>query len=229
MRKILVAALTVGLVAGSLGAPAGAKARPRPVTLYLHGPFVAGEVDYVETTANSLQGVPDGFQVMDTVEPTETVPDSMGLTNLIASPNRYCDGNALFPTWEGKVTGKITGDITVYLNTASEYVSMVYVDVFADTTGGCDSATTGASDYIEPVASGGTSIPPGMNKIVLKNVDFSVMYNLVIMVTPASMALVGERHDFLSHGRVLYDAVDYASRVEFRCAPVSGKSCVPSS
>ena len=110
MRKFMIGALAVGLVAGALALPATAgKAKPQAITFYLHGPYALGEVDHAETAANTAQGVPDGFQTMDTTEPADPAPDSMGLTNYVRGPNRNCSGNALFPTWTGKLVGKDQG------------------------------------------------------------------------------------------------------------------------
>jgi hypothetical protein len=234
MRKLLIGALACGLVAAYLVAPAAAKkkAQPQPVTFYLHGPFTVGELDYAETTSNELQGLPDGFQVMDATEPSDPAPDSMSILNYIQGPNRSCDGNALFPTWEGKVTGKVTGDIKIYLNSLVVPDTGVIVDVFADTTGGCTSTTTGSAEYIEPVASIRTTLSEyaGENEIVIKNVSFESTYSLVVMVSPDQMAVAGEsKHDATSHGRILYDSADFASRIEFTCTPTSGKSCLPAS
>lgn len=234
MRKLIIAALAIGLVAGSLVAPATAKkkkVKPQPVTFFFHGPFTLGEVDYAETTANELQSLPDGFQVMDTTEPADPAPDSMGLTNYVRGPNRTCSGNALFPTWQGSLTGKVTGDMKVYLHAISGPATTVSVEVFPDSTGGCDSAT-GSTGYVEPVARAEATLMPGAGEteVVLKGVNFTSVAQFVIMVTPLGGDVAGNSiNDPTSHGRVLYDAPDYASRVEFMCAPTSGKSCVPSS
>ena len=46
MRKFMIGALAVGLVAGALALPATAgKAKPQPVTFFFHGPFPSGELD----------------------------------------------------------------------------------------------------------------------------------------------------------------------------------------
>lgn len=234
MRKLVIVAVAAGLVAGALVAPAVAakkKVKPHPVTFFFHGPFTAGELDYAETTANTLQSIPDGLQIMDTTKPSESAPDSMGITNYFIGANRNCNGNALFPTWEGKLTGKVTGDIKVYLN-AVGVSTQVVVDLFADTTRGCTSTVTGASDYIDPVASVTGILAAGVNEneLVIENVSFPATSHIVIMVTPAQIAVAGEsRHEPTAHGRILYDAADYASRVEFLCTPTSGKSCIPKS
>lgn len=234
MRKFMIAALALGLIAGAFSVPATAKkkAKPQPLTFYFHGPLPAGEADYAETTANGLQSLPDGFQIMDTTEPSDPAPDSMGITNYVTGANRSCNGNALFPTWEGKLTGRVTGDLKVYLNSLVIPTTSVIVDVFADTTGGCTSTVSGSADYVDPVASVQASLSEyaGENEIVFKDVDFSVLSHIVIMVSPMQMTVAGEsRHDAASHGRILYDSADFDSRVEFSCAPTSGKSCVPSS
>ncbi len=235
MRKFVVLALAAGLIAGALGSPVSAarkKTKPQPVTFYLHGPFPAGEIDYVETTANTLQAIPDGFQPMDTTEPSDPTPDSMGLTNYVRGPNTECMGNGLFPTWTGDIAGRVTGDMKVYLNAVTA-AATVDVDVFTDTTGiRCNSEATGAADYQEPVATTTVELTPGVEEteVILKGVDFSAGLNMVIMVTPASAAVGGEPvNDPGTQGRILYDSADYASRIEFQCTPTKGKTCVPAS
>ena len=233
MRKFIMVALAAGLVAGTLVTPAVAKkkARPQPVTFYLHGPLPLGEADYAETTANTLQGVPDGFQTMDTTEPSDPTPDSMGLTNYVRGPNRTCSGNALFPTWQGELAGTVTGDMKIYLNAIAGPATDVVVEVFPDSTGGCDSAT-GSTGYVKPVASAEATLTPGSGEteVVLEGVNFSTFAQFVIMVTPTGTSV--QDQNLLtptSQGRILYDSADYASRVEFMCTPKTGKSCVPAS
>lgn len=234
MRKILIAALAASLVGGALIAPATAKKRPKPqpVTFFFHGPFVAGEIDYAETTANELQSLPDGFQVMDTSEPSQSAPASMGLTNYVRGPNTTCNGNALFPTWQGQVTGKISGDMKVFVNAIAGPATAVSVDLFADTTGGCESVT-GSTGYLDPVATTEVTLPagPGETEVVFKGVNFKTASHIVVMITPVSLPPVADQpiNDPASQGRVLYDSADYASRIEFMCTPTSGKSCLPAS
>lgn len=233
MRKLVMIALVAGLVAGSLVTPAAAKkkARPQPITFYLHGPMPLGEADYAETTANDLQSIPDGFQTMDTTEGSDPVPDSMGLTNYVRGPNTTCSGNALFPTWQGALVGKVSGDMKVYLNAISGPATTVSVEVFPDSTGGCDSAT-GSTGYVEPVASADATLVPGTGEteVVLKGVKFSTFAQFVIMVSPVNQPVQDQNLlNPTSQGRILYDSADYASRVEFMCTPTSGKSCIPAS
>jgi hypothetical protein len=233
VKKFLMVALAAGLVAGSLITPAVAKkkARPEAVTFYLHGPLPLGELDYAESTANSLQGIPDGFQTMDASEPADPAPDSMGLTNYVRGPNTTCSGNALFPTWVGKLAGKVKGDMKVYLNAIAGPATSVMVEVFPDSTGGCDSAT-GSTGYVAPVASGEAVLTPGQGEteVIIKGVNFTAFNTVVIMVTPIDMAVSDQTIlDPASQGRLLYDSADYASRVEFKCTPTTGKSCIPAS
>ncbi len=230
MKRVLVVALAAGLIAGSLAGPAVAKkkkpkAKPQALTLYFHGPYASGELDYAETLANTLQGIPDGFQVMDSTEPSDPAPDSMFLTNYVVGPNTACSGNALFPTWEGDVIGKATGDLTVYLNALAHPASTVQVDVFADSLGGCDSSL-GSTGYVPPVATAEVTLAPGAaeNEIVFEDVNFEMALNMVIMVTPIDGAAANEP---TSQARVLYDSSSYASRVEFLCTPTARASCTP--
>ena len=233
MRKLILIALVGGLVAGSLVTPAVAKkkARPQKITFFLHGPLPLGELDHAETTANELQSIPDGFQTMDATEPSDPAPDSMGLTNYVRGPNATCSGNSLFPTWQGSLVGKVTGDMKLYLNAISGPATTVRVEVFPDSTGGCDSAT-GSTGYMEPVASAEATLTPGSGEteVVLKGVNFSTFAQFVIMVSPTRQAVQDQTlFNPTSQGRILYDSSDYASRIEFMCTPTSGKSCIPAS
>lgn len=222
MRKTLALVLTAGMVAGMMALPAEAakkkKAKPVETVLYFHGTQLIGEAYYADATANGL-----GFQKMDPTEPADPAPKSMGITNYVVGPNTSCSGNSLFPTWQGAIAGKVTGDMTVYLNAIGHAATNVRVDVFPDSTGGCDSSL-GSTGYVPPVATAEVtlSLGPAENEIVFEDVNFSALANLVVMITPIDGAA---GNDPTSQGRVLYDSADFASRIEFSCIPASGKSC----
>jgi hypothetical protein len=224
MKKALVVALVAALAATALQAPAVGKkkkAKPKRHVLYLHGTNPSGEAYYLESTANST-----GFQVMDTKKPADPAPKSMGITNYVAGPNTSCSGNSLFPTWQGNINGKVSGDLKVFLNAVSPGLS-VRVDLFADSTGGCDSSL-GSTGYVPPVStwSGALNAGPAETEIVFKKVNFKAMSNIVIMVTPVELTTpAGSRNDPTSQARILYDSPEFDSRVEFLCAPARGKTC----
>jgi hypothetical protein len=223
MRKTLTIAVAAGLVAGCMAAPATAKKAKGPkakaYTLYMHGNHPAGEAEYVEQTANGT-----GFMTMDTNEPTESFPRSTFVTNYLRGPNSTCSGNGLFPTWTGAVTGKISGNMTVYLNALAHPAGQVKVDVFADANGGCESAL-GSTGYTPPVASQVVDLAPGPaeNEIVFRKVSFSTFANIVVMVTPVMEETAGVFYPWQT--RLLYDSPDFATRIEFRCKPLLGRSC----
>lgn len=225
MRKTMIALLAATIAFGALAGPVAAKkkkkkAKPVAHTLYFHGTQPSGEAYYADSVASSL-----GFQKMDPNEPTDPAPKSMGITNYVVGPNTSCSGNSLFPTWEGSVIGAVSGDLTVYLNAIGHAATTVRVDVFADSTGGCDSSL-GSTGYVPPVATQDITLSPGPaeNEIVFEDVKFNSLANIVVMITPVDGAAA---NDPTSQGRVLYDSADFASRIEFMCAPTSGKTCTP--
>lgn len=223
MKKMLVVAIVGSLVAALAVAPASGKQAKKskkaiPHVLYFHGSVPSGEAYYADSVANST-----GFQTMDATEPADPAPKSMGVTNYVVGPNTTCSGNSLFPTWEGAVTGKVSGDLKVYLNAIGHAASTVQVDVFADGLGGCES-TLGSTGYVPPVESTTVTLAPGPaeNEVVFKKVKFKSLINIVVMVTPVAS---DPGLDPSSQARLLYDSPDFASRIEFMCVPASGKSC----
>ena len=225
MKKVLAVGAVALLAAALVVAPASAKkkkAKPIPHVLYFHGSIPSGEAAYADGVANGT-----GFQTMDATEPADPAPKSMGVTNYVVGPNTTCSGNALFPTWQGAVVGKVTGDMKVYLNAVAHAASTVKVEVFADGLGGCES-TLGSTGYTPPIGSAVVTLSPGPaeNEVVFEKVNFKTVTNIVVMVTPVDVEAGGESFlDPSSQARLLYDSADFASRIEFLCAPASGKSC----
>lgn len=219
MRKTLIVAVVLGLLAGSLSAPAGAakkkkKAKPVAHTFYLHGTEMLGEAEIPDNAGSAT------FKPMDETEPSGAEPKSMFVTNYMVGPNTTCSGNNLFPTWGGGIAGTVKGDITLYLNAATHPANSLQIDIFADATGGCESSL-GSTGFVPPVASAVVSLAPGLgeNEVVFENVKFKAMANMTIMVTPADLGTNP------TQARLLYDSADFPSRVEFSCIPASGKSC----
>lgn len=216
MKRFFVLFLALGLVAGSVAtADAKKKAKPVATTLYLHGTSDAGEAELADNVSGGL------FMAMDATKPDAATPKSMFVTNYFVGPNTACSGNALLPTWKGAMAGTVKGDLTVTLNTIGSPVAQMQVDVFADGTGGCDSAV-GSTGFVPPVASTIVDVPPGpgVTEVKFENVNFKTIGSLVLMLSipgaPANPYQV----------RVLYDGAGFESNLSFSCTPAAGKSCV---
>lgn len=218
MRKPLALALTAGLVATSLAAPALAAKKPKavPTTLYLHGNEVIGEVENFAITSSGT------YFDMNSEEPTAAEPKSKQLTNYVGGPNTQCAGNDLFPVWVGDLSGTITGDITVTFHTISTPGSVdvrVWPDVASQL---CTNETLGAADYPEPAGEVRVDLPPGPGTVeaVIEGAKIKAGSLLMLQLTP-----VIETPFF---GRVLYDSTSYVSKIEFNCIPAKGAtSCTP--
>lgn len=215
MRKSLSVLFLILFAVGTLFAPAQAKKRPKPVltTLYLHDDTPIG--DGVQR-AQYVAG--EGYMPMDATEPSGSVPKSHFITNYAAGPNDQCAGNSLFPVWQGKVSGAITGTMTFSFTTVSTPASIV-VRVWPDVTESqCDDS------YPTPVAETRLELAGGeeSHEVVFKGVDFQAMGSLVVQISPV-LPLDGG-NPFA--GRVLYDATGYESALQFSCSPTTGKSCV---
>ena len=214
MKKALVLALTVGLVAGAMSVPAVAKkkAKPAATTFFLHGNMPVG--DGLETASNLTDQT---IMRMDGNEPTEAYPKSMSYSS--PAGNSQCTGNPLFPSWEGRMAGKIVGDVTFKANFVGgpgTAIARLWTDVpFAS----CTSSAAGTDAFVDPLSEVQVEVPPGQNEveIVFENVNVKVISNMIVELHQSTPT---------NQGRVLYDSPDFASRLEFRCVPASGKSCV---
>ena len=216
MKKTLIMALALSLVAGALAMPASAKkkkVKAVATTLYLHGNYPVGEgTEFAGSIAETTH------MKMDTTEPTDPAPKSM--TYSFPLGNEDCTGNTLFPSWEGNISGKISGDvkwIATFASPPGTATARLWLDVPFQS---CTSSTAGVDAFVEPASSVEVAIPAGQNEveIVFEDVDVSVLSNIVVQVHQTSPA---------SQGRILYDSSVAASRLEFMCAPTSGKSCTP--
>lgn len=216
MKKALVTALVLALVAGAMSVPASAgkkkkrKAKPVPVTMFFHGTETFGEIDAV----NNL-GAGGTLLAMDTEEPTGTPSKSFPILDLIATPNEACSGSSLFPSWSGLMTGRVKGDVKVVFNTIAS-VGSVDVELFAD------AGPLSCNDsYLDPVGEVTVDLPPGAGTVeaVIEGVDVAIMANLVVMINPRNL-------DAPATGRVMYDSSADASHIEFVCTPnVGATSC----
>lgn len=214
MRRVISILLVSGLMFGAVAsAEAAKKKKPVPVTFYFHGTETIGEIDLVNNFAV-------GYSKMDPTEPSEPAPRSRPFTTWTGDPQMWndCAGSFLLPVWTGALSGKVVGDMKVTLHTLSapkEVTIQVWPDLATQT---CGSNDLGEGDYPVPAAEATATLPagPGETEIVLKDVKFQASSMLMLQILP---------HGPLP-GRVLYDASDYSSRVEFSCIPKSGKSCV---
>lgn len=211
MRKLLVTALAVGLVASVAAAPATAqkrkkKAKPVPVQLFLQGEATFGETEQVERWIDSA------WWEMTPDEP-EDGSKSVFVTNYVQGPNPNCSGNGLLPVWRGALSGRIKGDITATLHTTASPAASLVVELFPDATGGCN------EDYIEPAGAVTVELPPGSNEVeaVIEDVDFEVVSSLVLQL----------RMEFQTPGqaRVYFGGADTPSNLDFKCIPAKGKTC----
>jgi hypothetical protein len=224
-RKLIVSLLAGGLVAGSLVAPALAKKKAKPVTttLYMHGGEIVGELE-------STPLVADAPLSMDPTEPTGAEPKSHGILNGVVTPNHQCAGNNLFPVFVGNVTGRIVGDMKVTLHALST-PGKVDVRVWTDKMGLlCTSELAGTTDYPEPAAEATLDLPAGHGVIeaVFEDLDVLATTNMMIQISPETTPVGPEEVMAPFVARILYDATDYASNVEFQCIPAKGqKSCTP--
>ena len=219
MKKAVIVAMVLGLVAGALSVPAVAKskAKPKPVTLYMHGDGQTGEQEIPDNNGTT------NWKDLTTAEPAAGPPKSMFVTNYVVGPNNNCSGNNLYPTWGGPLIGSVSGDLKIILHTVATPAANLKVDVFPDGAGGCTNSTLGVDDYVEPVATQTVTLAPGPaeTEVVFENVKFKTFASLVVMLTLADQGTTP------AQARVLYDSPEYPSRVELLCAPKSGKSCAP--
>lgn len=213
MKKLFAIGLVMGLLGTALAIPASAKkAKPVKTTLYMHGDLpVADMAEWIEGATGGVHNT------MDTTEPAAGPPKSHSYSLPIG--NAECAGNELFPSWEGKVAGKIVGDLKLYANTLalpSTVIARVWVDV---PFGACTSSTAGVSDFVDPIAEQEVEVPAGANEIeiVFKKLKVTAGYNMIVELHQNAPA---------NQGRVLYDSSDYPTRVEFNCIPPKGaKTC----
>lgn len=218
-KGILTVVMSLLVVAGLIAAPAsaGKKAKPKPVTLYLHGATELGEAD-------SMAVVADGFLPMDTTEPSGTTPKSRFITNYLVGPNRQCAANNLFPVWSGPFVGQVKGDVKVTLyaaGTPGQVDIRIWPDVMSQQ---CTTTNPAApSDaYVEPSGEVTVDLPPGEGEVtaVLEDVKFKSVSSLMLQVSPTIAADLPDPggsvlNPFVS--RLLYDTPDMAARIELQC------------
>jgi hypothetical protein len=200
-KTVLATLLAIAaLVAALTPSTASAKAKPAKVTLYLHGNTPIGEAaELVSNTTDSTT------MVMDTTEPSGPAPKSFGVFQPF---NESCVGNPLFPSWLGTFKGTIVGPIKLTAHFAAP-PTQVRVRLWNDVPfSSCTSGAAGTDAYVDPPFEEVIDVPAGHNAVefVFPNKKLKVLGNLVFEISQASQT---------SQGRVLYDAPDTASSLEF--------------
>ncbi len=222
MRKLLIVALTAGLVAASLTTPAAAgkkKAKPVETTLFMHGQAPFGEVDGAQWFADGLGA--QSPMTLDTEEPSGALPKSMNFFSPLL--NDECTGLPLgFPTFTGALAGTIVGNAKMTLHFASAPSTIkarLWTDVGA--FAGCNSSA--GENYIEPASEVDVVVPPGQSsvEVVFPKLKQKAAGSIMIEV----LALSGS--DYKGQvGRLLYDAPSAATNIVFDCIPAKGsKTC----
>jgi hypothetical protein len=213
LKRTVVLMLALGLVIGGVTATEAAK-KSGTVKLFFHGTEAVGEVDLVNNFAV-------GYNQMDTKKPDGSAPKSVNGIFWVGDPALWNDCAGMFglPVWIGQVSGKVVGDIKLTLHTLS-LPRELEIEFWPDVASmQCKTNDFSEGSYPKPAVSKRVDIPAGhtANKIVFKGVNFKAQSNILVQFT--SVGPGGPR--------ILYDAADYASSIEFRCVPVKGKkSCV---
>ncbi|MEA2446946.1 MAG: hypothetical protein QOK47_583 [Actinomycetota bacterium] len=227
MKKLIaIAAIAASITTSFVGGPASAAKKPVQTSLFLHGTEAIGEME-------SLPAVADAYLRMDPTEPADSTPKSKLITNYGVGPNATCAGNNLFPVWIGTMSGRIKGDMKLTfssLGTPGPVEIRVWGDVLSQA---CDSASTGTFDYVDPAGSVVVDLPPGPGTVeaVIKGLDLKVTTALMLQVSPVILLDIPDPGGYVLNpfvNRILYDAPDYASVLEFNCIPTTGKTCATS-
>lgn len=206
-RKLVVLMLIAGLMAVNLAAPVEAKkkkkAKPVATTLFMEGAGNFGEEDQTANgTYLKLQAEPGSGE------------KSMGMPNYVGGPNANCAGNSLVPVFVGPLAGKVTGDMKITFDVNATPAAQAEVRVWPDIAAqACNDA------YVEPAGAVVVDLPAGGGTVeaVVEGLDFEATSVMMIQVTPVLAPPP-------SYARVFYGTD--ASKVEFKCLPASGKSCI---
>lgn len=196
--------MVLGLIASLAVAPAQAKKKAKPIatTLFMDGTSTFGEEDQI---ANGTY--------LKLAPAAGSGEKSIGIPNYTGGPNPNCAGNSLVPVFVGGVAGRVVGDMKVTFEAMSSPASKVEIRVWPDVSAqACNEA------YIEPAGSVIVDIPAGQGGVeaTIEGLDFVATSGVMIQVTPVTGGAP-------SWGRLFYGTD--ASKVEFLCAPASGKSC----
>lgn len=186
-------------------------------TFYLHGQSPVDET-------NSIPIASSTYETMDTTAPTGSTPDSHEITSYVAGPNTDCAGNNFFPIWMGKLHGRITGPVTVTIDTVSSPAASVEVQLFSDVDGqACGGGVTGSGGSAPiPIGEATIALPPGPGTVAVtfKNVNALVDHSLMLQVLPTNSGPNNTVEPMVA--RALYNATGYASSMKLYCRPNRG-------
>jgi hypothetical protein len=203
MRRVLLAITALGLLIGSLAAPAGAA--KKTTTLYLHGK--TSPITEAHLSEMWLDGI---WMTMDSTEPTKPEPSSIFVTNYLVGPNTDCDGNGLLGAlWKGDFAGNFKGDVKVTLHTVATPAAQMTVSLYRDPTGTCSAEPpVGDGEAPQPVATDLIDVAPGHAETVItfKKVKFKAMGGLALQLSIPTGSP--------TQVRILFDGADFASSVQ---------------
>jgi len=211
MKRFIGIFLVLGLIAGSVATAEAARKKPVKTTLYMHGTQPTGEAQLVDFV-QSVQGM-----TMTATEPSVGAPKSQFFGH--PAGNEECAGNPFYPSWDGRLTGTIVGDLKVtvhFISPPASFSARLWEDVPFSS---CTSSNTGADAFVPPVSETTVEVPAGANEVAFnfENVKIAVLANLVVQMHTTTP----------SPGRLLYDSPEFATRIEFKCIPKNGKTCTP--
>ena len=215
MKRVLVGALVATMViaspamAGPKKKKAPPKPRPVPMTMWLHGSQTLGEAEGTMVSGAAL--------TMNATKPTGTQEKSYSVPNYAVGPNTECASNALFPFWEGPVSGSLTGAYNITLHTAATPGSTLRVRLF-DSPGeiACD------DDYPAALLDKTVTVPQGNDGKVTLTGAFTALKEVKSGVLQLALTFTGDLGD-ASQVRVFYDATTADSSVAINCLPKVGK------
>lgn len=210
MRRttVLLAAVALMAAGAGQGALAAAPKAPKPIkkTFYLHGSSQFGNQDHSLAAGGPL--------AMDTTKPSGTSDKYFGTYGAVASPNSACAGSPFYPSWNGPVSGKLTGKATVTFYAMSSPGGTAKVQLFADVTeSSCNEA------YPGPIGEIDVALPASQSP-TLVTVSFPVSGKAKIL---SSMMLQIQAGAGPQMSAVVYDSAASPSSVTFTCVPKTGK------
>ena len=219
VRK-LVALVAVGIVVCSLAASAAVaagkkKAKPVLTTMYAHGPSQVGEIDGAMWVASVFPTTSP--LTLDAEEP----PGELAKSQSIATPaiNSQCTGTPIAnPVFEGRLQGKITGDLKLvahFLSAPGTITARLWTDI---PIFGCNDA------YTQPDAIAEVTLPSGQGEVEAVFADLNLVAKSQITIQILAEDVVNGYEGQV--GRLLYDSTDAPTRLEFKCIPARGSSCL---
>ena len=208
MKRTLIVVLVMTLCMGSLAVAEAAKKKkkkPKPVatTAFMEGDSNFGEEDQTGT-GTFLRLQPEAG----------SGEKSMGMLNLVVTPNMQCAGNSLWPNFVGDIAGRVVGDMKVSFNAFGQG-GQVEVRVWPDIA-----AQACNESYVEPSGFVVVDMPAGEGLVeaTIEGLDFTATAKMMIQLTPVVQAPP-------YYGRAFYGTEE--SKVEFSCfPPVGAKACI---